>query len=104
MKRFTLTDSLILATLAILSVAWSQGWLSGAILVLFGIAITVAEVAVGFAVNGEGVILRVAREGTANVVAVDDGTGLSSSVAVLVLPYTIDQLRIVIEGAEFMSG
>ena len=33
--------------LAILSVAWSQGWLSGAILVLFGIAITVAEVAVG---------------------------------------------------------
>lgn len=33
--------------LAILSVAWSRGWLSGAILVLFGIAITVAEVAVG---------------------------------------------------------
>jgi NADH-quinone oxidoreductase subunit K len=33
--------------LAILSVAWSNGWLSGAILVLFGIAITVAEVAVG---------------------------------------------------------
>jgi len=35
--------------LAILSVAWYRGWLEGVILVLFGIAITVAEVAVGLA-------------------------------------------------------
>jgi NADH-quinone oxidoreductase subunit K len=35
--------------LAILSVAWARGWLTGVILVLFGIAITVAEVAVGLA-------------------------------------------------------
>ena len=34
-------------TLAILAVAWHHGWLDGVILVLFGIAITVAEVAVG---------------------------------------------------------
>ena len=33
--------------LAILSVAWAHGWLSGVLLVLFGIAVTVAEVAVG---------------------------------------------------------
>ena len=33
--------------LAILSVAWHQGWLTGVLIVLFGIAITVAEVAVG---------------------------------------------------------
>lgn len=33
--------------LAVLSVAWANGWLTGVILVLFGIAITVAEVAVG---------------------------------------------------------
>ena len=33
--------------LAILAVAWHNGWLEGVILVLFGIAITVAEVAVG---------------------------------------------------------
>jgi NADH-quinone oxidoreductase subunit K len=33
--------------LAILAVAWHRGLLSGVILVLFGIAITVAEVAVG---------------------------------------------------------
>ena len=33
--------------LAILAVAWDRGWLAGMILVLFGIAITVAEVAVG---------------------------------------------------------
>jgi NADH-quinone oxidoreductase subunit K len=33
--------------LAILSVAWAHGWLTGVILVLFGIAVTVAEVAVG---------------------------------------------------------
>jgi NADH-quinone oxidoreductase subunit K len=33
--------------LAILAVAWQRGWLTGVIIVLFGIAITVAEVAVG---------------------------------------------------------
>ena len=33
--------------LAILSVAWAHGWLTGVLLVLFGIAITVAEVSVG---------------------------------------------------------
>jgi NADH-quinone oxidoreductase subunit K len=33
--------------LAILAVAWQRGWLAGAVLVLFGIAVTVAEVAVG---------------------------------------------------------
>ncbi|MFN7966618.1 MAG: NADH-quinone oxidoreductase subunit NuoK [Acidobacteriota bacterium] len=33
--------------LAILSVAWAHGWLNGVLLVLFGIAVTVAEVAVG---------------------------------------------------------
>lgn len=33
--------------LAILALAWHHGWLEGVILVLFGIAITVAEVAVG---------------------------------------------------------
>jgi len=33
--------------LAILAVAWQRGWLEGVVLVLFGIAITVAEVAVG---------------------------------------------------------
>jgi NADH-quinone oxidoreductase subunit K len=33
--------------LAILSLAWDQGLLVGVILVLFGIAVTVAEVAVG---------------------------------------------------------
>jgi len=35
--------------LAIVSVAWSRGALAGVVLVLFGIAITVAEVAVGLA-------------------------------------------------------
>jgi len=33
--------------LAILAVAWAHGWLAGVVIVLFGIAITVAEVAVG---------------------------------------------------------
>jgi NADH-quinone oxidoreductase subunit K len=33
--------------LAIIAVAWAHGWLAGVVLVLFGIAITVAEVAVG---------------------------------------------------------
>jgi NADH-quinone oxidoreductase subunit K len=33
--------------LAIISFAWAHGWLEGVVVVLFGIAITVAEVAVG---------------------------------------------------------
>ncbi len=33
--------------LAIISLAWAHGWLEGVVVVLFGIAITVAEVAVG---------------------------------------------------------
>ena len=37
------------ANLAIAAIAWSRGLLSGVVLVLFGIAITVAEVAVGLA-------------------------------------------------------
>ena len=35
--------------LAIVSIAWSRGLLAGVVLVLFGIAITVAEAAVGLA-------------------------------------------------------
>ena len=35
--------------LAIVAIAWSRGLLAGVILVLFGIAITVAEIAVGLA-------------------------------------------------------
>jgi len=35
--------------LAIVSIAWSRGLLAGVVLVLFGIAITVAEIAVGLA-------------------------------------------------------
>ncbi len=35
--------------LAIVSVAWSRGLIAGVVLVLFGIAITVAEIAVGLA-------------------------------------------------------
>jgi len=34
-------------SLAVLSLAWVHGWLTGVVLVLFAIAITVAEVAVG---------------------------------------------------------
>lgn len=37
------------ANLAIVSVAWSRGALEGVVLVFFGIAVTVAEVAVGLA-------------------------------------------------------
>ena len=33
--------------LAVVSVAWAHGWLTGVVLVLFAIAITVAEVVVG---------------------------------------------------------
>jgi NADH-quinone oxidoreductase subunit K len=35
--------------LAVVSIAWSRGLLAGVVLVLFGIAITVAEAAVGLA-------------------------------------------------------
>jgi NADH-quinone oxidoreductase subunit K len=35
--------------LAIVALAWSRGLLAGVVLVLFGIAITVAEIAVGLA-------------------------------------------------------
>jgi NADH-quinone oxidoreductase subunit K len=35
--------------LAVISIAWSRGLLAGVVLVLFGIAITVAEIAVGLA-------------------------------------------------------
>ena len=35
--------------LTIISIAWSRGLLAGVVLVLFGIAITVAEIAVGLA-------------------------------------------------------
>jgi len=35
--------------LAVVSIAWSRGLLAGVVLVLFGIAITVAEIAVGLA-------------------------------------------------------
>jgi NADH:ubiquinone oxidoreductase subunit K len=35
--------------LAIVSIAWSRGLVTGVVLVLFGIAITVAEIAVGLA-------------------------------------------------------
>jgi NADH-quinone oxidoreductase subunit K len=35
--------------LAIVAISWSRGLISGVVLVLFGIAITVAEVAVGLA-------------------------------------------------------
>lgn len=37
------------ANLAILSVAWAHGWASGIVIVLFGMAVTVAEVALGLA-------------------------------------------------------
>jgi NADH:ubiquinone oxidoreductase subunit K len=35
--------------LAVVAIAWSRGLLAGVVLVLFGIAITVAEIAVGLA-------------------------------------------------------
>ena len=35
--------------LAIVSIAWSRGLLAGVVIVLFGIAITVAEISVGLA-------------------------------------------------------
>ncbi len=49
--------------LAILAVAWHRGWLEGVILVLFGIAITVAEVAIGLSLF----LLAERVRGTVNV-------------------------------------
>ena len=48
--------------LAVLALAWSRGLLSGVILVLFAIAITVAEVAVGLSL-----VLLAARRGKTTV-------------------------------------
>ena len=53
------------ANLAIVGLAWSRGLLSGAILVLFSIAITVAEIAIGLSL-----VLLAARHGRA--VVLDD--------------------------------
>jgi len=53
------------ANLAILAIAWHRGWLEGVILVLFGIAITVAEVAVGLS-------LFLLADRLANTVRADD--------------------------------
>ena len=53
------------ANLAIGALAWSRGWLQGVVLVLFAIAITVAEVAVGLSL-----VLLAARR--ARTVVLDD--------------------------------
>jgi len=50
------------ANLAIVALSWSRGLLSGVVLVLFSIAITVAEVAVGLAL-----VLLAARRGKTTV-------------------------------------
>jgi len=51
--------------LAFLAVAWHHGWLAGVTLVLFGIAVTVAEVAVGLS-------LFLLAERSRGTVVVDD--------------------------------
>ena len=56
--------------LAIVAIAWSRGLLAGIVLVLFGIAITVAEAAVGLAL----VLLAVRARKTA---VLDDLSELS---------------------------
>ncbi len=56
--------------LAIVSIAWSRGLLAGVVLVLFGIAITVAEIAVGLAL-----VLLASRVGKS--VILDDLSELS---------------------------
>ena len=56
--------------LAIVAIAWSRGLLAGVVLVLFGIAITVAEVAVGLAL-----VLVASR--TSKSVVLDDLSELS---------------------------
>jgi len=53
------------ANLAIAALSWSRGLLSGVVLVLFSIAITVAEVAVGLSL-----VLLAARRG--NTTVLDD--------------------------------
>jgi len=53
------------ANLAIVALSWSRGLLSGVVLVLFSIAITVAEVAVGLSL-----VLLAARRG--NTTVLDD--------------------------------
>jgi NADH-quinone oxidoreductase subunit K len=50
------------ANLAIVALSWSRGLLSGVVLVLFSIAITVAEVAVGLSL-----VLLAARRGKTTV-------------------------------------
>ena len=56
--------------LAIVAFAWSRGVLAGVVLVLFGIAITVAEIAVGLAL-----VLLASRVG--RTVILDDLSDLS---------------------------
>jgi NADH:ubiquinone oxidoreductase subunit K len=56
--------------LAVVTLAWSRGLLAGVVLVLFGIAITVAEIAVGLAL-----VLLVSR--TRDSVILDDLSELS---------------------------
>ena len=56
--------------LAVVALAWSRGLLAGVVLVLFGIAITVAEIAVGLAL-----VLLASR--TRDSVTLDDLLGLS---------------------------
>ena len=56
--------------LAIVAIAWSRGLLAGVVLVLFGIAITVAEAAVGLAL-----VLLAAR--VRRTAILDDLTDLS---------------------------
>lgn len=56
--------------LAIVALAWSRGLLAGVVLVLFGIAITVAEIAVGLAL-----VLLASR--TRRSVILDDMSELS---------------------------
>lgn len=53
------------ANLALVAVAWSRGLLSGVVLALFAIAITVAEVAIGLAL-----VLLASRQ--AKTVVLDD--------------------------------
>ena len=56
--------------LAVVALAWSRGLLAGVVLVLFGIAITVAEIAVGLAL-----VLLASR--TRDSVILDDLSELS---------------------------
>lgn len=60
---------------------------------------TLVTVGTGFANLGEGIIRRAGVEGNTEVTAVDDATGLRDAVPVTVYAYSIDSLRIVVEGA-----